>query len=121
MSNQKFHGCFSLSISTNSCNLTKYSPTAVASMIWHRLVHPAALRSSIYLDEIQEKSVADCGVHIPRNELTALAQTGSSMGISELGGPKLFVFADKSAPTFQLVVIDLSVEGQLVSHCAFSL
>ena len=73
------------------------------------------------MDGIQEKSVTKCGVHIPRNELTALAQTGSSMGISELGGLKLFVFVDKSAPTFQPVVINLSVEGQLVSHCAFSL
>ena len=42
------------------------------------------------------------------------------MGISELGGLKLFVFVDKSAPTFQRVVVDLSVEDQSVSRCAFS-
>jgi hypothetical protein len=55
-------------------------------------------------------------VHVPCNELTASARTGSSLGISELGFPKLFVF-DDSAPTFQRVVADLSVEGQLISSC----
>ena len=58
--------------STNTCHLTRYSSTTVTS-IRHRSVHPAALGPSIYLDEIQEKSVAECGVHISRNELTPLA------------------------------------------------
>lgn len=41
-------------------------------------------------------------------------------GIADLGFPNLFVFVDESAPMFQWVVIDLFVEGRLVSRCAFS-
>jgi hypothetical protein len=43
------------------------------------------------------------------------------MGIAGLGCLNLFVFVDESAPTFQWVVTDLPIEGQLYSHCAFSL
>ena len=40
------------------------------------------------------------------------------MGIAGLGCPSLFVFVDESAPTFQRVVTDLSVEDRLVSRRA---
>ena len=42
------------------------------------------------------------------------------MGIAGLGCSNLFVFVDESAPTFQRVAINSSVEGRLVSHCTFS-
>jgi hypothetical protein len=73
------------------------------------LVHPAALRPPIYLDGILEKLVNECGVHVPRDELMALARTRVQWGLLRW-----------VVPTFQLVAIDLSAEGQFVSRRAFS-
>ena len=44
----------------------------------------------------------------------------STVGIAALGCPNAFVFVDGSTPTFQWVVTELPIEGQLFSHCAFS-